>query len=377
MRSRPTLLVAGAIALALSATACGASADADAKKPSAAASAASAEAAGGMDALVAAAKAEGQLNVIALPRNWANYGASIDKFKAKYGIKVVEANPEGSSQDEITAVKQLKGQDRAPDVLDIGGAFAIQAAKDGLLAPYKVATWADIPDGQKESDGKYVQDYGGLISIGYDAAKVSPAPTSFADLTKPEYKGKVALNGDPNKAGAAFAGVQAASLAAGGSLDDIAPGIEFFGKLKKSGNFLPVAASPATIQSGQTPIVIDWDYTNLSAANELKGKVDWKIALPSDSKYATYYNQAINANAPHPAAARLWQEWLFSDEGQNLFLQGSARPVRLDAMTKAGTIDKTAAAALPKVEGTVEFPTQEQVDKAKTTLTQNWAKSVG
>ena len=50
-----------------------------------------------------------------------------------------------------------------------------------------------------------------------------------------------------------------------------------------------------------------------------------------------YYFQAINKDAPHPAAARLWQEFLYSDEGQNLWLKGGARPVRADAMVKAGT----------------------------------------
>src|SRR5690348_3117639 len=69
--------------------------------------AASASACGGMDALIAAAKAEGKLNVIALPRDWANYGALLDGFKAKYGINITSDNPDGSSQDEVNAVKQL------------------------------------------------------------------------------------------------------------------------------------------------------------------------------------------------------------------------------------------------------------------------------
>ena len=86
------------------------------------ATATSAAACGGMTALVAAAEKEGKLNVITLPSNWANYGSIMKDFQAKYpGIKITDANPEGSSQDELNAVKQLKGQSSAPDVVDVGG----------------------------------------------------------------------------------------------------------------------------------------------------------------------------------------------------------------------------------------------------------------
>ncbi|MBB6475304.1 putative spermidine/putrescine transport system substrate-binding protein [Sphaerisporangium rubeum] len=332
---------------------------------------------GGLDELVEAAKKEGRLNVIALPPNWANYGEIISAFTAKYGIKVNSENPDGSSQDEINAVKTRKGQDRAPDVLDLGTAFALSGAAEGLFAPYKVQSWDKIPEGQKDADGAWYNDYGGYVSIGCDAKKVGNCPQSFADLLKPEYKGQVALNGNPTKAGAAFAGVYAASLANGGSFDDIQPGIEFFGKLKDAGNFNPVESTPATVQSGETPISIDWDYLNAGYTDEFTGKgVDWKIAVPSDGKYAQFYAQAINKDAPHPAAARLWQEFLYSPEGQNLWLKGYARPVLLPAMQADGSADATLVAKLPAVDGTPQFPTDAQVTKAKEVLATGWGAAV-
>ena len=336
-----------------------------------AASATSAADLGGLDALIAEAKREGQLNVIALPPNWANYGEIIKAFGDRYGIKVNSAQPDGSSQDEINAANQLKGQDKAPDVFDLGSSVAV--ANAAMFAPYQVATFGDIPDNLKDANGTWVNDYGGYMSIGYDSAKV-PAPTSVADLLKPEYKGKVALNGDPTQAGAAFGGVQMAAVANGGSADDIAAGVDFFGKLKKAGNFLPVDPTSATIQSGQTPVVFDWDYLNAAEAAKLK---TWKTFVPSGAVLGSYYVQAINKDAPHPAAARLWQEFLYSDEGQNLWLKGGARPVRADAMAKAGTIDKTAFAALPTFEGTPVVPTEQQNTKAKEYLAANWAKAIG
>ncbi|HWS37452.1 MAG TPA: ABC transporter substrate-binding protein [Actinoplanes sp.] len=338
---------------------------------SGAATATSAADLGGLEALITAAKAEGQLNVIALPPDWANYGEIIETFSTKYGIKVNSAQPDGSSQDEINAADQLKGQDTAPDVFDLGASVA--TANVAKFAPYKTEKFEEIPANLKDANGAWVNDYGGYMSIGYDSSKV-PAPTSVADLLKAEYKGKVALNGDPTQAGAAFGGVQMASLANGGTVDDITKGVEFFGNLKKAGNFLPVDPTSATVESGQTPVVFDWDYLNAAQAKKLP---TWKVFVPSGAVLGSYYVQAINSDAPHPAAARLWQEFLYSDEGQNLWLKGGARPVRAEAMEKAGTIDATAFAALPKIEGEPVIPTEAQNTKAKEYLTANWAKAIG
>ncbi|PPK98861.1 putative spermidine/putrescine transport system substrate-binding protein [Kineococcus xinjiangensis] len=335
------------------------------------ATATSAEEAGGFDALVKAAQEEGELNVIALPPDWANYGEIIETFSEKYDIKVNSAQPDGSSQDEINAVNQLKGTDRAPDVLDLGAAVAL--ANTDLFAPYQVQTWDTIPDAQKDPDGLWVQDYGGYMSIGYDSAKV-PEITALSDLTKPEFKNKVALNGDPTQANAALHGVMMASLANGGSLDDIGPGIDFFANLQDTGNFIPVQASSATVESGETPVVFDWDYLSAAAA---KNVPTWKVFVPSDAVLGGYYFQAINKDAPHPAAARLWQEFLYSDEGQNLWLEGGARPVRMEAMREAGTLDEDAAAALPEADGEPQFLSEEQAQQAKDVLAKDWAGAIG
>ncbi|MGR7023513.1 ABC transporter substrate-binding protein [Geodermatophilus sp. URMC 62] len=342
-----------------------------------AASATSAEDLGGVDALVEAAQAEGELNVIALPPDWANYGEIISTFEEKYDITVNSASPDGSSQDELNAVESQRGQDRAPDVLDLGTAFARQAQAQDLLAPYQVETWDEIPEGQKDPEGHWYNDYGGYISIGCNATVIAECPTTMADLLDPQYAGQVALNGNPTQAAAAFSGVWAASLANGGSLDDIGPGIDFFAQVKQVGNFNPVEITPATIQSGETPLAIDWDYLNAGLTPTLAEQgVEWQVAVPSDGLFGGYYSQAVSAYAPHPAAARLWQEFLYSDEGQNLYLAGGARPVRLPAMQEAGTADADALAALPPVEGTAEFPTQEQESAAQQVVATRWNQEI-
>jgi putative spermidine/putrescine transport system substrate-binding protein len=340
------------------------------------ATATSISAGGGMTALVAAAKKEGQLNVITLPSNWANYGTIMKDFTAKYGIKINDANPDGSSQDELNAVNQLKGQSRAPDVLDVGTAFAVKGQQEGILAPYEVATWSNIPSDAKASDGTWFADYGGYVAIGYNAAKVKTPPTSFADLLKPIYHNEVAINGNPTQASAAFSAVFASALANGGSLDNITPGIAYFKKLHSEGNFVPVAASAATMESGQTPIVVWWDYL---LASEIGPSVPGlKIVIPSDASYAAYYDQAISKYAPDPAAARLWEEYLYSTTGQNLWLQGEARPIELSTLVSSGTVNQTAYKALPPApSGSVTFPSQTQQAAAEAIVAQQWSSVIG
>ncbi len=327
--------------------------------------------------LVKAAEAEGQLNVITLPSDWANYGAIMKDFSAKYHIHITDAIPEGSSGQEIQAIQTEKGQKRAPDVVDVGTAFAVEGANDGLWAPYKVQTWSDIPGNAKDANGDYYADYGGYVAIGYNPSVVKTPPTSFASLMNPAYKHMIGLNNSPTTAGAAFAAVYAAALANGGSFSNIEPGIQYFAKLNQIGNFVPTAiGGPTTVQNGTTPILIWWDYLLASEVSPVvKG---FKIVIPSDAAYASYYDQAVSAYAPDPAAARLWEEYLYSTTGQNLWLEGFARPIELPTLIANGTVDKKALSALPPApSGALTFPTDAQQAAAENVVSQNWAKQVG
>jgi putative spermidine/putrescine transport system substrate-binding protein len=327
---------------------------------------------GGMSALVAAAKAEGTLNVIALPPTWANYGAIISAFQSKYGIKINSALPDGSSQQEVNAIKSENGSPKAPDVVDVG--LAVAVANTSLFAPYEVSTWSSIPAAQKDPSGLWYEDYGGYMAVGY-SSKFGTI-TSLNQLLGPQFKNAVALNGNPTSANAALNGVMMVSLAEGGSAGNIAPGVNFFAKLKKAGNFSPIQATGASIKAGTTPVVFDWDYLNLSS---YVGVSNWKVFIPQNAVLGGYYAQAINKNAPHPAAARLWEEFLYSQTaagGQNLWLEGGARPVEQPTMTTNGTINTSAASKLPAGTGTPVFLTEGQSTTAAQYLATNWAKAV-
>ena len=330
--------------------------------------------------IVTAANAEAKVNLIALPDNWANYKGILQAFRDKYPeIENPVANPDASSADELTAVKTLAGQDDMPDNLDVSPAIAQQVAEENLWEPYKPCLWDEIPETLKDPNGNWVAAYYGIMAIGSNSKIVTEAPTSFADLKDPKFKGQVSLNGDPRESGAAFAAVVAAALANGGSFDDILPGIEYFAELKKSGNLTGTDVTEATILSGETPIWIDWTYNYPGLAPKLvENGIEASINVPTDGVYGGYYAQGVVKASPHQNAAKLWIDHIISDEGALGYIEGGAVPARYDALVKAGKVTDEMKKNLPAPEliASIAFPTQDQIAKAKEVLTAQWGTLV-
>ncbi len=330
--------------------------------------------------LLDAANAEAQVNLIALPDNWANYKGILASFRDKYpGIANPVANPDASSADELVAYETLKGQPTQPDAFDVSPAIAQETDAKGYWEPYKPCAWDEIPAVLKDPDGKWVAAYYGIMAIGTNTTVIANAPESFADLTKPEYKGLVSLNGDPREAGAAFATVVAASLASGGSFDDIMPGIEYFAKLKASGNLAGTDVTEAGIIAGETPIWLDWTYNYPGLAPTLvENGITWAIRVPTDGVYGGYYAQGVVKDTPHPNAAKLWIDHIISDEGALGYLEGGAIPARFEALVAAGKVTEEAKKNLPAPEliAQIKFPTQDQIAKMKEVLAANWGPMV-
>ncbi|PWH12009.1 MAG: iron ABC transporter substrate-binding protein [Anaerolineae bacterium] len=335
---------------------------------------------GGMEALIAAAKAEGELNVIALPDDWCNYGEMMKTFSEKYGIKVNSINPEAGSADELQAIrdnKENKGP-QAPDVIDVGPAFGPLAKEEGLLAPYKVTTW-DTIDGLKDPEGYFYTDYNGVLVIEVNLDVVKDVPQDWKDLLDPKYKGQIALAGDPRSSNQAAQTVYAAAIANGGSLDNVQPGLEFFKELNARGNLLPLIANTGSIAKGETPITFQWNYLALANAESFNGNPPIEIVYPKSVNWGGFYLQAISAYAPHPAAARLWQEFLYSDEGHLIWMKGYCAPARLADMLKRGVVPEDLKAKLPAPEiiNTAVVPSREQLSAARELIKNQWDSVVG
>jgi putative spermidine/putrescine transport system substrate-binding protein len=344
---------------------------------------------GGMNALIAAAKAEGHLTITTDPVTWANYGNIIKTFQKKYGIKILDTNPSGTSADEVNEINLDKGKNDEPDVVDMTVSFALQSVtgvpgsyKGPILAKYKTAEWNEIPATWKNAKGYWAYDYAGVVSIGYNASVITTPVTNWQDLLNPEFANAVGLDNNPTSSGAGFGAVMAASIDNGGSLTNVQPGINFFKSLKAAGNFNPIEAGGA----GDAPMAdktvlatIDWTYNQLSWKQELAKSpgIDWKIVIPKGQPYAAYYTMAISRYSTHPAAARLWEEFLYSPQGQNMWAEGGAVPATYETMLKQGTVSSGAKAAVPTFTKTPAIATPAEAATGTATVQQEWASAVG
>ena len=333
-----------------------------------------------LDDLIAAAKTEGELTTIALPHDWANYGEMIETFKAKYGIKVNELDPNAGSADELAAIEANKDSmgPQAPDVVDVGVGHTANAMSKGLFAKYKVAGWDSIE--MKDPDGYWWAEYYGALCFEVSKPAIENSPQDWDDLLKPEYKGKVAMAGDVLKSNQSVMTVYAAGLSrAGGDKTKAAEaGLQFWKEVNDAGNFIPVIADQGTIAQGETPIVMEWDYLALANRDSLAGNPETDIVIPKTGVIAGPYAGGISAYAPHPYAARLWWEFVMSDEGQNIYLKGYAHPIRFNDMAKRGVVPADLAAKLPPAEAYANavFLSVDELQAATTYITENWRSVV-
>jgi len=326
-----------------------------------------------------AAATETELNVIALPHDWCNYGGVIEAFKAKYpNITVNELNPDAGSGDEVEAIKANKDNKgpQAPDVIDVGFAFGDSSKAEGLIQPYKVSTWDSIPADAKDAEGYWYGDYYGVLSFLVNTDVQPDVPQDWADLLDPKYNGQVAMSGDPRTSNQAIQTVFASALANGGSLDDAQAGLDYFAEMNAAGNLVPLIANNGLVATGETAVRITWDYNALAAVDSFEGNPKTAVVIPATGRFAGVYVQAISAFAPHPENAKLWMEFLYSDEGQLLWMKGYCHPIREADLRARGVIPADLLAKLPDVSGAV-FPTLDQLNAAKDLITANWDSAVG
>ena len=359
--------------------------------------------AGGLDNLVAAAKKEGKLALITTPRDWANYGAIFDAYEKAFGVKISVDNPDGSSQYEIDTMKTAP-KSKQPDSIDIGPLVVAQLTPPGgtpMSSPYQVINWKDIPAAAKDASGLWFGNYGGKLAIVYNTA-LTPAPTKASDFTNPAYKGYVGITGDPTSSNQAFMSVLAASLGNGGekNLSDVTKGLALFKAVKAQAPLVKVNAT--NLGGGTARVGFMWDFNALGIIPAAKAAgLDLKFVYPSDFVLqAPPYINAINVKSPNCANARLWQEFVYSENkgktaaqltaadlklsgsklfakmqgGQNYFMQSGADPIMSKAMTTKGLlVDSLLDFKVPSTAKVVGPPTISDVLAAREQIISSWA----
>lgn len=264
------------------------------------------------------------------PTEWADWGGQIKAIKAKTGITVPPDN-KNSGQ----SLAQLVAEKASPvaDVTYLGVTFAIQAQKDDVVAAYKPAAWADIPDGLKDPQGHWFTIHTGTLGfmVNVDALKGKPVPKSWADLLKPDYKGLIGYL-DPASAFVGYVGAVAINQARGGSLDNFGPAIDYFKALQKNEPIVPKQTSYARVLSGEIAILLDYDFNAYRA--KYKDQANVQFVIPAEGTLVVPYVMSLVANAPHADNGRKVLDFVLSDEGQALWANAYLRPVRAGAMSK-------------------------------------------
>src|SRR5437588_2029533 len=331
-----------------------------------------------MQTLMSHAKQEGELQAIGIPPDWADYADILAGYTHNFSVPVSYKVEQNFSLAQAPVVFKNSKYHAHGDIGDVGFKFGPVAIQQGLVTPYKHAPWDDIDPSLKDADGNWCTEYYGAQALVINTDIVKNPPTSFADLLKNSYKNMVGIDGDPRQANDAFLAVYSAALANGGSLDNIQPGIDFFAKLKQKGNFTVARSSDANIAKGEVAIAIMWDYLGLGFRDTFKGKPTLTVHIPTEASIAGPYVSIVNNTAPNPYAARLWIEYIFSDEGQLFYLKGYAHPARYQALVAANKIPTDLSAKLPPATeySKLAYPNLAQLTAATAVVAQNWGPQV-
>ena len=321
--------------------------------------------------LEAAAKAEGAVNSVGMPNDWANWAGTWKDLSDKYGLKHIDTDM--SSAQEIAKFAAEKDNASA-DIGDVGAAFGPIAVKQGVVQPYKPSTWDQIPAWAKDKDGNWALAYTGTIAfiVNKKLLHGSEAPTKWADLKDGKYKVSI---GDVSTAAQAANGVLAAALANGGDEKNLKPALDLFADIAKQGRLSMSNPTIATMEKGEIEVGVVWDFNGLSYKAKMANPDDYVVLIPSDGSVISGYTTIINKYAKNPNAAKLTREYIFSDAGQINLAKGNARPIRAEHLTLPAEVQ---AKLLPNEQYKKVTPIKDADawEKTSKALPQKWNEEV-
>jgi len=242
-------------------------------------------------------------------------------FEATYPGVHIELFQAGGSQVLSKVGSELNGGGLQADVVDYSdGAAIVDQAKDGLFARYEPEHADQIPANLKDPQGFWVSSGSFLtatIAYNTNAIKANDAPTSWKDLLDPRWNKKAAF-GSPDYAGTALTTLAGWQKALGADYID-----------KLGANGLQVMQSFGDVEnalvSGQAPVGVVLSFRAL--ADQAEGK-PIKVIAPVEGPVELITTLGINAKAAHPNAARLFENFLFTDQVQKALASTYYFPAR-------------------------------------------------
>ena len=280
---------------------------------------------GGEKALYEAAKKEGMVVSFDTGPTWANWAAQFAAFKKRYPEVEIVYNDIGSAAT-VVALDKAKNRPQA-DTAYYFAASAVDAVAKGVVAPFKPVNFDKLPAVFREADGRWFTIHSLTVAFIVNTKSVKNVPQSWADLLKPEYKNSVVYL-DPRSTGVGQVLTLAANFGAGGDMNNVQPGLDYLGKLHKSGNVLRVIGTTPYAQfvKGEIPIWISYENDGLKAkyTDGLGDAV--AVVIPKEASAAAPYAISLVEKGPNPNSGKLWLNFIMTDFGQGIFAQGFVRP---------------------------------------------------
>lgn len=270
----------------------------------------------------------------ATPNNWANFGEQITTFcTVKFGF---DCNRTERSQAEELLSAQVAPKFAAEKnnpvaiVADSSILFTAPSEQTGALADYLSPGATALPDGYKGENGGWIATYAGVpgfaVNVDLLTSKGLPIPASWEDLTNAAYKGMIGMT-KPGSGGVSTTTFAVWNMNKGGTFDDYSKGAEFAKRMLPN---LTGQATVDTFEKGEVPITVNWDFNLIALVAKAKASgVTAKVVIPSDgSVYGASVLLVNKYDTAHSDFAKMFMDWLLSDEGQTIFARFGARPIR-------------------------------------------------
>ncbi|MCW5744930.1 MAG: ABC transporter substrate-binding protein [Alphaproteobacteria bacterium] len=296
---------------------------------------------------------------------------AVQPFEKATGAKVKFVL--GSSVQNVAKLRATKGSPEL-DVAYMDLAIATQGKNEGLLSKLdtaKLSNYGSLYDNAKDKDARFVGMMYGATALAYNPKLVKTPPTSWHDLWKDEFKGKLAIGDISGTTGIHL--VIAASMINGGSQDNTDPGFAAIKKLKPNVVMMYSQADQVVPLFEREEIVLAVWYPDRVGAAASKG-LSVATAFPKEGAIGILPTVSIPEGAKSKVLAEKYIDQLLSPDTQKCFAEKQyAGPVN-----KTVKLDDKLASALPygpAVER-MHFPDPEKTAKLLPSWSERWGREI-